>query len=64
MSNDDGDFPRLNYSMQSYVIRYDPEAKKALLGGLGALGVGRMWIDMSPEEFLKRAKEEGRPDAE
>ncbi len=32
---------------QPYVVARDPDAKTLMLGGLGGMGVGRMWF---PEE--------------
>lgn len=42
--------PGLDRRYQSFVIARDPGAKKILLGGLGGMGVGQMWIDTSPKD--------------
>ena len=37
--------PGLRYSYNTWIIAKDPELGKVLVGGLGALGVGEMWLD-------------------
>lgn len=38
------DGPRLTASYQTYVVARDHVRNKVLIGGLGAMGVGRMWF--------------------
>lgn len=39
--------PRLSKSRKPYVLAVSPSGRRALLGGLGGLGVGQMWVDVS-----------------
>lgn len=39
--------PRLSTTRRTAILAYDPDADKVLLGGLGAMGVGTMWIARS-----------------
>lgn len=41
------DGPRLSTRIRSWVLAKDPEAGFVLNGGLGAMGVGRMWFPVS-----------------
>lgn len=38
----------LQYDQQPHVLMLNPSANQVLLGGLGALGVGTMWVDEQP----------------
>lgn len=37
--------PGLRWSTQTWVIAKDSTVRKVLVGGLGAMGVGRMWAE-------------------
>jgi hypothetical protein len=39
--------PRLSYRYGSYVIARDPERGRILIGGLGSMGMGEMWMTES-----------------
>lgn len=41
--------PGLYYDMSIYVVARRPSTGEVLLGGLGALGVGRMWMTDSDD---------------
>jgi hypothetical protein len=41
--------PRLTAAYQTYVAARDRARGQVLVGGLGAMGVGRMWVDERPE---------------
>lgn len=41
---------RLKYSQKSHIIGKDQSANKMLLGGLGALGVGQMWVNIEDKD--------------
>lgn len=38
-------FGRLSYDKQTWIVARDRANKKVLIGGLGCIGVGQMWID-------------------
>jgi hypothetical protein len=38
--------PRLSVARKSYVLAVSHDGRRALLGGLGGLGVGQMWVDV------------------
>lgn len=40
--------PRLAFGRRTVVMAYDPEAQRVLLGGLGGMGVGTMWVGYNP----------------
>lgn len=42
--------PALSYAYGHYVVAKDTAKKCVLLGGLGSMGVGRMWFDMTEDK--------------
>ena len=36
--------PRLSYNRHTWILAKDPEVNRVFLGGLGGMGVGRMWL--------------------
>lgn len=42
--------PGLDSRYQSFVVAKDLKNKKILLGGLGGMGIGEMWFDMSEKD--------------
>jgi hypothetical protein len=52
--------PRLHYGLpRGYVVARDPKAGRILIGGLGGLGVGQMWVDEKDDDRTR----EGYDDA-
>lgn len=45
--------PRLSYNRKTAIVAYDPVKKRVLKGGLGAIGVGEMWMDMKDEDMAE-----------
>lgn len=41
--------PALSYAYQTYVAGRDKANHRVLLGGLGGMGLGQMWVDERPE---------------
>jgi hypothetical protein len=37
--------PALSYEYRVYVAGRNPDESRVLLGGLGAMGLGQMWVD-------------------
>ena len=40
--------PGLSYAYGTFVVARDKERGKVLIGGLGGMGVGQMWVDETP----------------
>lgn len=54
--------PGLDFRMRSYIECIDHNGKQVLLGGLGALGVGKMWSNYeSLDEYKNHPGFEGAP---
>lgn len=51
IENCDENYPRLSYRHQIFLVARDRAKKKVLLGGLGAMGVGQMWVDENPDKY-------------
>ena len=41
--------PALSYAYTTYILARDVDGGRVLLGGLGSMGMGRMWVDERPE---------------
>ena len=52
------DGPRLRYGYSIYVIARDREKKLVLLGGLGGMGTGEMWVADTPQEATRPGYED------
>jgi len=52
--------PRLSTRYGSYVVAIDPVNNKTLLGGLGGMGLGTMWIPSSERDKERPGFSEAR----
>jgi len=47
--------PGLRVTRRTAIMAYDPDADKVLIGGLGAMGVGQMWVSRSENDDVTGA---------